>query len=217
MKYLRDILLAVAVMTFSNEPAQGQNIDDRIVEAQYNPGAVYSVIVNSGHTAVVEFGRHEVVESVALGDADNWLVETTASANRLVIKPGPNATSTNMVVLTTTHTYAFVLSPYGPTETFVLRFNYGQGTVQSFDYRLRGMRSLFPERISDNGRTTTIFWNAESSLPAVFVLDENDEEITPDYRPIGNGLIVNGIHERYIFRSGRREATATRRIVRNED
>jgi len=211
------ILFAVAFAFKSASEVVAQTGDARIVEAFYQSDSVYPITIKPGHATVVEFDRDEAVESVALGDAENWLVETTASASRIVVKPGPNSAPTNMVVLTTTRTYAFTLNPFGEQETFVLRFNYSEPVPPESSYRLRGAKTLHPRKISDNGRTTTIFWDPGANFPAIFVLDDEDEEIVPDYRPAGNGLIIDGIHDRFVFRSGKRKATATRHALRDED
>lgn len=209
---LPQTLISLASLAFvgGTSPVLAQASDARIVVAPYKSDAVYPITISLGHAAVVELERNEAIESIALGDPDNWRVETTASANRLIVNPGDNARPTNMVVLTTKRTYAFTLDAFTGSETFLMRFTYNEPLLKEVTYRMRGEPSLFPMEITDNGRITAIFWPPESEFPAIFVLDEEGDEIIPDYRPAGNGLIIEGVFERIVFRSGKRKATAKR-------
>ena len=192
--------------------------DPRIVEEQYSPDAVYAISISAGHASVVQLEGGEVVESIVVGDPEGWLVEATASADRVVVKPTPNARRTNMVVLTTKRSYTFTLDAFGGVDVFVMRFDYGTAepveAVQQSTYRMRGDRDLYPRLVSDNGRTTSIFWPGATPFPAIFVPDASGSEIPASYRAAGDGLIVEGVHDRLVFRRDRQEATATRRSAK---
>ena len=203
-------LLCIAASAWAQE-------DPRIVEERYAPDAVYALSISAGHASVIELDTAEVVESIVVGDADGWLVEATASANRVVVKPTPAASRTNMVVLTTKRSYTFTLDAYGGVDVFLMRFTYDQlsdAAATTSSYKLRGDRTLYPRLITDNGTTTSMFWTADNPFPAVFVIAPDGEEIGASYRAAGDGLVLDGVHERIVLRRGRLEATASRQMAR---
>lgn len=207
---------AVLLITAAYAPSGAQQ-DPRITEYSYDPDAVYELPISQGQASVILLEDDEVVESIVVGDSSNWSVEATASANRIVVKPLAAASATNMVVLTTKRTYTFTLSSFGGTDIFVMRFQYALPTSLAGErarYRLRGDRELFPRLITDNGQSTSIFWEPGTSFPGVFVVDEEGDVIAADYRPAGDGLVVEGIHDQIIFRSGDASASAKRREVK---
>lgn len=213
MKLLLSVALALFFsMFFSGGEAAAQD-DPRIAAVPYNASEVYRITISPGLASVVEFEKGEAVESVVVGDAAKWLVETTASADRVVIKPSATADTTNMVVITTKRTYAFLLSTYGANDTYVMRFTYSVSEKPaSTSYRFRGEKSLYPRLMSDNGKTTSIYWSNSSEFPGVFILDEEGDEFAADSRTAGDGLIVEGVHNRYVFRLGKSKATAQRQV-----
>lgn len=194
-------------------PAHAQG-DPRIVEEAYDPDLVYAVSISQGNATVIQLERGEAVESIVVGDAEGWLVEATASADRVVVKPAPGARRTNMILLTTKRSYAFTLDAIGGEDTFLLKFRYlpetRSGAEAGATYRFRGSRSLRPRLITDNGRTTSIYWKPDVPFPAVFTIDDEGDEIAAEHRAAGDGLILDGVHSQLVFRSGKQKATATR-------
>ena len=210
--FLSAIALALAV------PALAQD-DPRIVENAYSPDRVYPLAISAGHASVVQLEQGEAVESIVVGQADGWLVEPTASADRVVVKPLPGAQRTNMTILTTKRSYAFTLNANSGLDVFIMRFSYASDGVEDMSraaatYRFRGDRDLYPRLMSDNGRTTTVYWPTNTPFPAVFVRDADGEEIAADYRPAGDGLVIDGVHEEIVFRSGDIRVRAIRREQR---
>lgn len=210
MKICRLLALLTLVLV---SPAHAQG-DPRIVEEAYDPDLVYAVSISQGNATVIQLERGEAVESIVVGDADGWLVEATASADRVVVKPVQGAGRTNMILLTTKRSYAFTLDAMGGADTFLLKFRYGPETRSSAEagatYRFRGSRSLRPRLITDNGRTTSIYWSPDVPFPAVFTIDDEGDEVAAEHRAAGDGLILEGIHPQLVFRSGKQKATATR-------
>lgn len=191
-----------------------QTQDPRISEVPYAPTSVYPVSISPGLASVIELQNGEAIESVVVGDALNWNVELTASADRIIVKPMPAANSTNMVVITTRRTYAFMLSTYGDGDIFLLRFLYPDAQEASeINYRYSGAKNLFPRLMTDNGQFTSIYWARDAELPAVFVVDKTGKESAAAFRVAGEGIVVEGVHERIVFRLGEDRATAQRRIA----
>lgn len=208
------VITALALLALGTD-ALAQS-DPRIVEHAYNQDTVYELLITQGHASVVQLEQGEIVESIVVGDAEGWLVEPTSSADRVVVKPLTGARRTNMTVLTTKRSYAFTLDAYGGPDMFVVRFRYSQPSANdaqsaSASYRFRGDSNLRPRLVSDNGATTSIFWDAGAPFPAIFVLDESKEEIPASYRAAGDGLVVDGIHDQIIFRLGDDTAKVLRR------
>lgn len=212
---MRKLECLAALLIFFAAPVAAQ-ADPRIVELTYDPDIVYALSISQGHASVVQLERGEAVESIVLGQAEGWLVEPTASADRVIVKPLAGARRTNLTILTTKRSYSFTLDANGGLDIFVMRFSYATGasdvgTEPVATYRFRGDRDLFPRLMTDNGRTTSVFWSPEKPFPAVFVLDSSRDEVAANYRAAGDGLIIEGVHDEVVFRSGDDKARAHRR------
>ena len=194
--------------------SNAQTADPRILDVPYASDRVYPLSVAPGLASVIEFQTGEAVESVVVGDPSNWNVDLTASADRVVVKPMAGANSTNMIVVTTKRTYAFTLDTYGEQTVFLMRFVYPDGErVVPEAYKYTGSSALFPRLMSDNGKFTSIYWTRDTELPAVFVVDRAGKESAAAFRVAGQGIIVEGVHDRIIFRLGKDKAVAQRRVV----
>lgn len=192
-------------------------VDQRIVDTPYRPDIVYPISVGPGFAAVVELKASEVVESVVVGDPIAWVVETTASGNRVVITPSQTAGPTNMVIITTERTYTFTLSAFGVRPIFVMRFQYpSTGELENGGYKLKGDDEIYPRLMTDNGSTTSIFWSARTAFPAVFIRDKTGEEVAAPSRAVGDGIVLDGVYEQIIFRRGKLRATAVRDTTRSK-
>jgi type IV secretion system protein VirB9 len=200
-------LLSFALAGVSN----AQTADARISDVPYASDSVYPLSIAPGLASVVEFESGEAIESVVVGDASNWNVDLTASADRLVVKPLAGANSTNMIVITTKRTYAFVLSAYGEGNVFLTRFSYPDGEkFAGAAYKYSGDRSIFPRLMSDNGKFTTIYWDRGAEIPAIFVIDNAGNESAAEFRATGQGVVLEGVHARIVFRLGQEKAIAQR-------
>ena len=214
---MRTPALLAALLIFLSGQAFAQG-DPRIVKLNYDPDIVYALSISPGHASVVQLERGEAIESIVVGQAEGWLVEPTASADRVVIKPLPSAQRTNMTVLTTKRSYAFTLDTGGGLDIFVMRFSYGAHSSKAVEeptatYRFRGDRELFPRLMTDNGQTISVYWEPETPFPAVFVMDSAREEVAANYRAAGDGLIIEGVYDEIVFRSGDEKARALRREI----
>jgi type IV secretion system protein VirB9 len=79
-------------------------------------------------------------------------------------------------------------------------------------YRLRGSRSLRPQRIADDGYKTYIDWPPEQALPAVLGIGPTgEEEIVAGY--MRDGLFtIDRVYSELVFRIDREKTTARREI-----
>lgn len=212
------IVLAFVIGTISAAAQDHAASDPRIQTLPYDAGRVYELPVSPGYASIVEFEPDELVDSVVLGDGDGWQVTLTSEANRLVIKPAAGAMTTNLIVVSSKRRYLFLLSPSRMgRDIHALRFSFGEDAQIAeagvpARYRFRGDRSLIPKDMADNGGTTTINWPSQTALPAVFAFDRDGKEMLVRSRATGAGYIIQGIHDRYVFRLGDSMAIARRDI-----
>jgi type IV secretion system protein VirB9 len=192
--------------------------DPRIQLLPYDPDRVVNLSVSQGFASVVELAEDERVENLIVGNSGAWQVTANRRGDRVIVKPLSGAAQTNMVVLTATRRYVFVLDPFGETS-FVLRFTYPQPTqaaaavAPETTYKLRGDKTLFPLAMYDDGRRTVIRWSPQHPLPAIFALSGTQERLV-NGRMVGDDLVVEGASPRYKFRYGRGEATAIRQTAK---
>ncbi|WP_230771584.1 TrbG/VirB9 family P-type conjugative transfer protein [Sphingomonas sp. Leaf4] len=208
--------LLCAVMAMLQATASSQDApppDPHIQTLPYTDSGVVDLRVSDGFAAVVEFAPDERVETVVVGNDTGWEVGPNRLGNRVVVKPLPAASATNMVVVTDRRRYVFLLAADRSSDVYVLRFSYPQAAeaeVTTIGYRLRGDKDLFPVAMGDNGRRTTIRWADTDSLPAIFADDGHGQDALVNGRMVDNAYVIEGTARRYVFRRGKRRAIAVR-------
>ena len=212
-------MLFVLLATATGSRAGAQAGDPRIQQVAYDPTVVYPLSVYNGFAAIVEFAPQESIDSVVIGNNEGWQITPTGSANRLVVKPLSGAAPTNLMVVTNLRRYVFFLAANGSAQdTFVLKFGYdGQtsdGEVARTSYRMSGSRALRPLTIADNGKDTRIVWDNAVTLPAVFGLDDDGHEMLLNGRMTPSGYLIEGVHDRLVFRLGKSSGSAKRILPR---
>lgn len=194
--------------------------DRRIQLLTYDPDQIVTLSVSPGFASVVELGEDERVENVVVGNSAGWQVTANRRGDRIIVKPLGSAGPSNLIVLTGSRRYVFVLDPFGETS-FIMRFRYPQAvqaaavaataaSAAPLGYRFRGNKGLFPLAMSDDGRRTTIRWGEQNVLPAIFAMDDGRNEQLVNGRMVGNDYVIEGAAARYKFRYGKAEATAIR-------
>ncbi len=194
--------------------------DPRIQLVSYSPDRVIDLRVADGFAAIVELAADERVETVVVGNTAGWEVTPNRSGNRVVVKPLAAAALTNLIIVTDQRRYVFIITPDsggGNTGAFVVRFSYPDGSAGSVqrvmraaDYKLRGNRTLYPLAMNDDGQRTTITWDPQTSLPAIFAIDERGHEALVNGRMVDGDYVIQGTAKRYVFRLGKVNAKATR-------
>lgn len=194
--------------------------DPRIQLISYSPDRVVDLRVVDGFAAVVELAADERVETVVVGNTAGWEVTPNRSGNRVVVKPLPAAAPTNLIIVTDQRRYVFMITADGgggSAGAFVVRFSYPQGqpgsiqrVVRTADYKLRGNKTLYPLAMTDDGQRTTITWDRQTSLPAIFAIDERGHEALVNGRMVDGDYVIQGTAKRYVFRLGKVNASATR-------
>jgi type IV secretion system protein VirB9 len=117
----RSLFAAALLLTTTSALAE----DPRLVERTYDPDAVVTIEGKVNVQATIAFGEDELIENVAIGDANSWQVTPNKRANLLFVKPLTAKASTNMTVVTDKHTYLFDLVARATAKpVYVLRFSY---------------------------------------------------------------------------------------------
>jgi type IV secretion system protein VirB9 len=214
-------MLIAAPLAAQVRPAPAAGGDPRVQSVEYHDDQVIALDVAQGYQLMLEFAPDERIESIAVGDSASWQVTPNRSGDRVFVKALQSLPS-NMTVVTSARIYSFELNPLGgpsPDMAYLVRFTY-PGAVDrlpedalatvSGRYRLSGTRSLRPSRISDDGVHTYIEWPRESSLPAVYALDERGQETLVNGMMREDLFVIDAVVPRLVFRIDRDVARAER-------
>jgi type IV secretion system protein VirB9 len=211
------LLIASTVLAQDVPPAPPT--DPRVQLIPYDPNQVVSLGVGFGFASVVELGDDERIENIIVGNSATWQVTANREGDRVVVKPLADAVPTNMILVTGSRRYLFMLYPgAGEQSPFVVQFSYAApaeqqpGEVLVSHYRFRGDRSLFPTVMYNEGENTVVTWSKQTALPAVFALQGGSKEQLVNGRMVGDSFVIEGVAARYRFRRGDDEAIATRRV-----
>jgi type IV secretion system protein VirB9 len=196
-------------------------VDPRIALIDYDPGQVTIVRAAAGYAVVVELGSEEAIDTVVVGDSASWQVTANKRGDHVVIKPLAAAAATDMVVVTGTRTYVFLLDPGGTAVNtpFVVRFRYPQSAATApapviAAYRFRGARALFPVAMFDDGQHTTVTWGKDTLLPAVYAVGSDGKERIVNGHFRGVDYVVDEVAPRFVLRADKQTATATRQPLK---
>jgi len=196
--------------------------DARMQTIDYARDQVVQIEGAPGYQVLIALAPDEQVQNVAIGDSGAWQVVASASGNMLFVRPTQDGVSTNMTVITSARFYAFDLVPANGTPPYEVRFRYpaepgadaSTGAPGAIDpvglYRLSGTRSLWPERINDDGVKTYIDWPPDVALPAVFIIDDHGRERLANGNMRGDLYVIDSVHEQLLFRIDRKTARAKR-------
>ncbi|MFZ3482145.1 TrbG/VirB9 family P-type conjugative transfer protein [Sphingomonas sp. 3-13AW] len=206
-------------------PPHDRIADTRIQTLVYDGSQVFDLRIGAGYAAMIELATEERVETIVVGNDAGWHVTPSRSGNRVIVKPMDGAMMTNMVIVTDQRRYVFVINSQAGegSGTFVLRFSYPDSPTnevqhqrRNADYRLKGARELFPLLMSDDGKRTTITWDLNTALPAIFAVDERGQEALVNGRMVDGDYRIEGVAQRYVFRLGKARALATRTLLKSQ-
>lgn len=224
-------LLAVAAVLAV--PANAR--DARLTQRLYDPSAVVRIDGRMGVQATIAFAEDEHIENVAVGDSATWQITPNKRANLLFVKPLAPTARTNMTVVTDRHTYYFdLLASPRAAPLYALSFTYpeepkkaepsvpapmteaerqamaGEAPVDpatlNFAWRTSGTGDLLPSRIYDDGTSTYVVWGVDAQLPAILVVDEKGVEGPVNFAVRGDTIVIDGVPERMVLRSGKAKA-----------
>ena len=77
----------------------------------------------------------------------------------------------------------------------------------NFAWAARGESKLIPARVYDDGAFTFLAWAASSPIPAFLVRNEKGEEGPVNFAVRGDVIVIDGVPELIVLRSGKNAAT----------
>lgn len=220
---LRILLLGLAMQVPSYPSQYLTPGDPRIQRLVFDANQVYPLAVGRGYALVIDLGPDQVVESIVVGNRVGWDVSASKRGDSVVVKPLEGAATTDMVVITESRRYVFLIQAVEQATAFVVSFT-PQAAAPVFlsaspprtdvpsDFRMRGDKSLFPIAMRATDLRTTITWGRDTELPAIFAIDNGRESIV-NGRMVGGDYVIEGAAMRYVFRLGKAQASATRRRI----
>lgn len=185
--------------------------DSRVKTIVYNENDVYSLLTHYGYQSNIEFHPKERIQTVVLGDRVNWQI--IPSGRRIFIRPLEENLHTNMTVVTTERSYQFDLrsndgGPLRPDEelVYVVRFYYPEDDAQNlpaayagqlapqtlampavnYRYSFTGPDALAPQKISDDGQTTTLLLTRQPDAITLVTPDGREVPVNASALPDGS-------------------------------
>ena len=177
--------MLIGAEAFALETPHSGHFDRRVKHINYNPQQVVKLVGHYGFSTDIEFGKHETITQVAMGDTDAWAI--TPVANHIFIKPKAQKAVTNMTVLTHSvsgnHVYNFELSahwsqggahPRPNDMMFQVRFLYPRQIKAS--ERIKHKQRQLSQRLhsvqAPKVRNQNYFYKGDDSLLPVSVFDD---------------------------------------------
>lgn len=77
----------------------------------------------------------------------------------------------------------------------------------NFAWQSKGSKKLFPARIYDDGTATFVAWAAGTGIPAILTRNEKGAEGPVNFAVRGDVIVIDGVPELIVLRSGRESAT----------
>ncbi len=210
------MLPALAMLAMLQAMPEQSAGDPRIRLLPYDPDQITTIGVSEGFASVIELADDERVDNVVVGNSSSWQVTANRAGDRVIVKPLSGAAMTNLIVLTGSRRYVFLLDPFGQ-NSFVLRFTYPRINAEmttatpASNFKFRGNKALFPRAMYGDGSRTVIRWSEQTPLPAVFAMNRAGEQLV-NGRMVGSDFVIEGAASRYRFRYGRAEAMAIRQL-----
>ena len=199
--------------------------DAHVQSVEYDPEQVVVLRVALGFALTIEFSADERIENVSVGNGAVWQAAPNRRGDLLFVKPMQGAALTNLTVVTDSRRYHFSLEPaYGPDPSlpYSVRFTYRTlppATAEAVKpektrYIFQGSRKLRPARMADDGVFTSIVWNANTAMPAIFAVGSDGKEALVNGSVRDGAYTIEGTAPRFHFRRGALDAYAIRKFVK---
>jgi type IV secretion system protein VirB9 len=207
------------------EPGPG---DPRIKQFLYDPNEIVAIRAQLGYEMTIEFDPNERIENVSVGDSLSWQVTPNRKATLLFLKPMAKGVSTSMTVVTSQRIYSFLLTAVegktnDPDQMLRLRFLYPEPPAApeveapppappprpedfNFDYSTKGVKTLYPIRVFDDGKATYFQFDSNKDAPAVFFIAPDGKEEIANTRISGAYTVADVTAENFVLRYGKTKA-----------
>jgi type IV secretion system protein VirB9 len=212
---------------FGDQYSKPLAINSHIRTIAYSPNEIHHYVGFYGYAASIVFEDGEEIVTIAMGDPQAW--QLNPIGNRLFIKPIKENAATNALIRTNKRQYHFILntreaaSPYDKDLVFETRFVYSGSVITNFsgggenssyipdltedyeklnfDYLLSGNNRIKPIRVFDDGKFTYIQFHPKSTtMPAVFLVEEDGYESLVNVRTVGKFLVVERLGSIFTLR-----------------
>lgn len=197
--------------------------DPRIRILPYAADVIVPLRGHLGYQMLIEFDPAERIENVAIGDSAAWQVTPNRAATMLFVKPIIAGAATNMTVVTTMRRYSFDLrafEPTGPNDPsiiYAVRFTYPEAASPppeppppppppqaiNVNYDVRGAARFGNVRVFDDGAMTYFQFPEGAETPAIFVINENNDEELVNTQTRPPYVVVDHVASGFVLRSGR--------------
>lgn len=233
MKY---VLLALAMLLSAGSASAQTRAggEHGLVQLDYAPDQIFSLRGHLGYQMMIAFNADERIENVSIGDSLVWQITPNRAASILFLKPLQRSAATNMNVVTNRRVYSFQLSaaaPAGPADPSIIyrvSFRYPAEAAQAeasaparppvvynFHYATTGAPQIAPTRVFDDGQSTYFEFPPSVDVPAIFVLDGDQEEVA-NAQARGDFIVVDRLAPAFALRFGRRRAVVQNQQVTPE-
>ena len=204
--------------------------EKRIKIINYMPNTVYKFVGHYEFVSIIEFGLDEEIQKITMGTSKAWQI--TPEGSRMFIKPIEDDAETNMTIITSKRTYFFELHAEEADDlsddnlSFVVKFLYPASNVQTvkqfenakapdlsspelynFDYVISGNSyGIEPILVFDDGEFTYFkFRDMNTELPAIFLVDPDNNESLANYRLEHGYVVIEHVASRFTLRHGAAE------------
>lgn len=204
--------------------------ESRIRVINYAPNSVIRFVGHYNYHSIIEFAQDEEIKTITMGESTGW--QLNPAGNRIFLKPIGLDATTNMTVITSRRTYFFEMHAEHASSisdsnlAFITKFMYPDGqlgvpntvgnTISSgvdlskpgqynFKYRVSGnAKHLEPLLIFDDGKFTYFkFKDVNADIPAIFIVDQNQNEALINYRVSDGYVVIERVTNKFTLRSGK--------------
>ena len=215
------MVLGAAPILALHHPTKS-TFDTRIRYTPFNAHDVVQLntVIGIATHVVLEEGEQYVTH--AFGDANAYAF--AVEKNHLFLKPKAENADTNLAVVTDRRSYHFRLTFQSSTQAsavYQLAFTYPEqlkkatlekdfqkgGYEFNLNYTMSGDKDIAPLHAWDNGNFTYFKFADHRDLPAIYMVDADDQESMVNRHNIGeasNIVVVHKVSDRWIFRLGDR-------------
>lgn len=213
--------------SFADQYSKPIAINSHIRVMMYSPNEIHHYIGYYGYAASIVFEVGEEINTIAMGDPQAW--QLNPIGNRLFIKPIKENAATNALIKTNRREYHFIFNtkkaenPYEKDLVFETRFVYPGSVISnisgpndnssyipdiideydnlSFDYLVSGNNRIKPIRVFDDGKFTYIeFHKKSTTMPAIFLVEDDGYESLVNVRTVGKYIIVERLGSLFTLR-----------------
>lgn len=230
MRLLAAVLCLVAMPLGAQSP-RPLDSDARLETIEWRDGFEIPLRTTQGGALTIIFAPGEVVQTVVVGDSQAVQIAVAPQADSLLLRALRKPLNNVLEVRTQLRSYRFrvVMGPANDVA-YAVRFSIASpdaagrsGQTASgppavpaealHGYSLKGVASLRPVRVSDDGLRTFIEWAPDQTLPAVFALNVLGEEETVDSYMRDGVMVIDRVYSRLVFRVGKHKAQAERQVA----